>query len=195
MHDTVTLYFVRHGETDWNAERRYQGQRDIPLNANGRQQAARNGAALKSALAEPLALDFVASPLGRACETMELLRDALGLPREGYRLDPRLRELSYGTWEGKLQADLPALDPVGLARRALDPFRWRPDSGESYEDLLIRSIEWLSGVERDTIVAAHGGVSRCLRAHLLGLDPEAIPHLESPQDRVLVLRRGAMSWL
>jgi probable phosphoglycerate mutase len=195
MHENLTIYFVRHGETDWNAAQRYQGQADIPLNDKGRSQAQRNGDALRRALADPGAADFVASPLGRARETMELLREQLGLPREGFRLDDRLKELSYGSWEGKLQADLPTLDPDGLAQRLRDPFRWRPKGGESYADLLVRTVDWLRSVERDTVVAAHGGVSRCLRAHVLGLDPETIPQLESPQDRVLVLVRATMRWL
>jgi probable phosphoglycerate mutase len=191
----VTIYFIRHGETDWNAARRYQGQRDIPLNAKGRAQARRNGEALCALLPGIAAADFVASPLGRARETMEIVRACLGLPRDGYRLDDRLRELSYGHWEGKLQADLPRLDPEGLAERAKDPFRWRPEGGESYADLYERTMAWLADVARDTVVAGHGGVGRALRARVLGLDPETIPGLESPQDRVLVLRRDGIEWL
>ena len=75
-----TIYFVRHGQTDWNAEQRFQGQRDIPINANGRQQAAKNGQTLKELLNNPADFDYVSSPLGRACETMEIIRRALDLP-------------------------------------------------------------------------------------------------------------------
>jgi probable phosphoglycerate mutase len=195
MHEGMTLYIVRHGETDWNAARRYQGQTDIPLNDKGRAQALRNGQALATLLPGIASADFVASPLGRARETMEIVRSALGLPHKGYGIDERLKELSYGHWEGKLQADLPKLDPQGLAARAKDPFRWRPQGGESYADLLARTIAWLNDVTRDTVVVAHGGIGRVLRAHVLGLDPESIPVLDSPQDRVLRLRRGDMDWI
>ena len=195
MHPGITLYFVRHGETDWNAERRYQGQCDIPLNALGREQARRNGVTLAALMPSIANARFVASPLGRTRETMEILRAGMGLPAEGYALDDRLKELSYGAWEGQLQDELPVIDPAGWAARTLDPFRWRPEGGESYADLLVRSADWLATIEHDTVVASHGGVSRCLRGHVLGLDPASIPELESPQDRVLVLRKGVMSWL
>jgi probable phosphoglycerate mutase len=195
MSDGITIWFVRHGETDWNAARRYQGQRDIELNDRGRAQARRNGEALAALLPRIAEADFVASPLRRARETMEIVRSCLGLPPNLYRVDERLKELNYGHWEGMLQRDLAQLDPEGVAARAKDPFRWRPKGGESYADLFERAVVWLEGTERDTVVAGHGGIGRTLRARVLGLDPEAIPELESPQDRVLVLRSGEASWL
>jgi len=195
MRDGITLYCVRHGETDWNAERRYQGQTDIPLNENGRAQSRRNGAALRAFLPMIADADFVASPLGRARETMAILRASLDLDPTSYRVEDRLLELSYGDWEGQLQADLPRIDQTGLIARERDPFRWRPAGGESYADLLERTIEWTDFLERNTVIATHGGISRCLRAYLLGLPPETIPSLESPQDRVLILRRGSMAWV
>lgn len=195
MRPGLKLYFIRHGETDWNAERRYQGQTDIPLNERGRAQSRRNGEALCTFLPGIERADFVASPLRRTRETMEILRATLGLEPSGYRLDDRLIELSYGAWEGQLQANLPLSDPQGLADRSKDPFRWQPVGGESYADLLRRTIDWAETLERDTVVSSHGGVSRCLRAHVLGLDPESIPALESPQDRVLVLSAGSMQWV
>jgi probable phosphoglycerate mutase len=195
MRRDITLYFVRHGETDWNAERRFQGQMDIPLNDTGKAQAKRNGAVLRDAISDTSKLDLLASPLGRARETMAILLGELGVSAESVRFDDRLRELSYGAWEGKLESDLPELDPIGFAAREKDRFRWRPKDGESYADLFDRTGDWLKSLERDTLVASHGGVSRCLRALVLGLDPELIPLLESPQDRVLVLSDGSMRWL
>ena len=195
MRRDITLYFVRHGETDWNAERRYQGQMDIPLNDRGKTQAKRNGQILRQTVPDLSALDLVASPLGRARETMAIMLGELGVSADRLRFDDRLRELSYGAWEGKLESELPSLDPAAFAAREKDRFRWRPADGESYADLFARTGEWLKTVERDTLVASHGGVSRCLRAHVLGFDPELIPTLESPQDRVLVLTNGTMRWL
>ena len=191
----VTLYVIRHGETDWNAERRYQGQVDVPLNDKGRAQARRNGEALATCGLAPQAVDFVASPLGRARETMEIVRTRLGLEATGYRLDPALKELSYGHWQGVLQSELPARDPKGVAARAKDPFTWRPDDGESYADLLGRTETWLKGVRRDSVIAAHGGTLRCLHALLLGLPDKDVPTLAVPQDRVLIVKNGKGTWL
>jgi broad specificity phosphatase PhoE len=195
MRAGVTIYFIRHGETDWNAQSRYQGQADVPMNENGRAQAQRNGEALRALLPDIAQCSFVASPLLRARETMEIVRDAMGLEPRAYALDDRLREIHYGHWQGILAHELPDVDAAGMKARARDTFRWRPTGGESYEDLMARSVDWLADVERDTVVAAHGGISRVLRGHLYGLEPEAVPELPVPQDRILILRRDGMDWL
>lgn len=195
MRDHPTIYFIRHGETDWNRDRRYQGQRDIPLNETGRAQARRNGRALAAFLPAIARACFVASPLERTRETMEIMRGELGLPPMGYQTDPDLIELCYGNWEGTLQDDLEVHDPEGVIARRADPFRWRPGGGESYADLFARVQRWAGAVAEDCVVVSHGGVSRCLRAHVLGLDPASIPRLESPQDRVLILAGSSMRWL
>ena len=192
----VTLYFVRHGETDWNLAQRYQGQRDIPLNATGRAQAVRNGRALALALGRNAgALDYVASPLVRARETMEIMRREIGLPPDGYRTDDRLREINYGHWEGELWGELPIKDPQGFAAREANKWGWRPRGGESYQTLSERVAGWLGEVERDVVVAAHGGVMRVLRGLSRGLDPGEIFRLDVPQDKVLVIQADRTRWL
>ena len=81
----ITLYFVRHGETDWNAVRRYQGQTDTPLNDKGRGQAAHNGQTLRRVLDSTAAnFDFVASPLLRTAETMRIIRQEMGLDPDAF---------------------------------------------------------------------------------------------------------------
>ena len=105
----------------WNAEGRLQGAQDIPLNDLGRRQAAHAGNVLADLLArdgrDKSALPFVASPLGRARTTMELVRGALKLPPDEYALDDRLREIGYGVWEGSTLAEMQAADPELFARR------------------------------------------------------------------------------
>jgi probable phosphoglycerate mutase len=195
MRAGVTIYFIRHGETDWNAQSRYQGQADVPMNETGRAQARRNGEALKALLPAIAEHSYVASPLARARDTMEIARAAMGLDPSAYTLDDRLKEIHYGHWQGTFAADLPEVDAAGVQARALDTFRWRPRGGESYQDLMARAVAWLGEVDRDTVVSAHGGISRVLRGHLYGVDPAEIPQLPVPQDRVLILRREGMEWL
>ncbi len=192
----VTLYFVRHGETDWNRAQRYQGQQDIPLNEIGRGQAARNGATLREALG-PIApdLDYVASPLLRARETMEIVRDVMGLERASYRQDDRLAEIRYGHWEGQLWSELPTIDPEGFAARQANFWGWQPRDGESYAMLSTRIAGWLEEVDRTAVVVAHGGVMRVLRGLVEGLAPEAIQALPVPQDKILILEGDAARFL
>lgn len=189
-----TIYFVRHGETDWNAARRLQGQTDICLNATGRLQAARNGRMLKELIREFGQLEFIASPLIRTRQTMEIVRAEIGLEVQAYRTDERLQEINFGHWEGFTWAELPDRDPEGYRARLADPFGWRPHGGESYRDLMERIAAWLVTLETDAVVVSHGGVSRVLRGHLLGIDPREVPNLEVPQDKVLVLKHGHMGW-
>jgi probable phosphoglycerate mutase len=187
------LIFVRHGETDWNAEGRLQGQRDIPLNDRGRAQARRNGAAIAGALADGANFDFVASPLGRARETMEIVRTALGLDPSIYRLDDRLMEISYGEWEGLTGEELILRDPQAIAARDADKWEFVPPGGESYRLLSDRVARWLVTLDQPTLIVAHGGVGRVLRARVLGVDPFASLAGLFPQDSAFQWRDGAES--
>ena len=192
----VTLYFIRHGETDWNKVQRYQGQTDIPLNDTGRQQAARNGRVLGELLGDGNALvDYVASPLSRASETMEIVRTNMGLPARPFALDDRLKEQNFGHWEGLIWGELPTLDPVGLAARMADTWNWTPRGGENYPVVRNRVAAWLATIERDTVVVSHGNISRSVRGILLGLDPALVPKLSVPQDKFLRLTVGSSEWL
>lgn len=191
----LTLYVVRHGETDWNAIQRYQGQTDIPLNDKGRSQAARNGRALAELLGGRLTeLGYCASPLSRASETMEILRRTAGLDPAGYATDDRLKEINFGHWEGELWTKLPETDPEGFAARRVDPWGWVPRGGESYQMLASRVGGFLATLERDTVVVTHGGVMRVIRGHLIDIAPAEIPRLEVPQDKILEVRHGAAVW-
>jgi probable phosphoglycerate mutase len=172
------LYFIRHGETDWNAERRLQGQRDIPLNVLGRKQAVCCGEIMRALLERDgraaTDFDFVSSPLGRARETMELVRAGLGVDQTSYRIDARLAELSFGRWEGFTFAELRAREPdtLALVTREHDKWGFVPPGGESYADLLVRVRAWHATVTRDTIAVAHGGVARTLIVDF-GIEPPA----------------------
>jgi broad specificity phosphatase PhoE len=192
------FYFVRHGETDWNAERRLQGQLDIPLNARGRQQSAQCGAILQGLLVKGgrAAGDFtfIASPLSRARETMEIMRTGLGLPGEGYATDTRLAELSFGRWEGLTYKEVRALDRSVLAVRERDKWNFAPPDGESYAQLLLRGREWPAGVAAtgNVIVAAHGGVARVLMVLFGVRAPQDATQGDVAQGVVYGFGQGAM---
>jgi broad specificity phosphatase PhoE len=191
------IYFLRHGETDWNAARRVQGHLDAPLNDKGRMQAARNGQALAAIVGDALAFDFVSSPLVRASETMEIVRREIGLDAKGYRTDLRLREYHLGDWQGLYYSDIELRFPELIAEQQRDPwnFLYPGDGGESFALLSARVLAWLAEIDRDTVVTAHGGVMRVLRRHFLGLDAAATFKLDSPQDQVLRIADGALSWI
>jgi probable phosphoglycerate mutase len=192
----VTLYIVRHGETDWNRAQRYQGQTDIPLNATGRTQASRNGERLRDLLGARAAdIDWVASPLTRTLETMRLARAAIPLAPDAFARDDRLKEQHFGHWEGQLWHELPHVDPEGFAARAADTWSWTPRGGENYDMLMARTAAFLSTIERDTVIVTHGNVSRVLRGLLLGLDRRAVPKLEVPQDTLWRYAGGTGTWV
>jgi broad specificity phosphatase PhoE len=194
----LSLYVIRHGQTDFNREGRLQGARDIPLNALGRSQAAENGRRLAAVPDfDPDAFDWVASPLSRTRETMELVRENAGLKRDAYRTDDLLIELSFGDWEGRtmdeVERDHPGID------RARDQAKWhfRPpgEGAESYEMLAKRIDRFLSSVTGPMVVVAHGGVIRALFNRIGGIDGNAAAMLDIPQDRILRISEGAIGWL
>jgi broad specificity phosphatase PhoE len=195
MTSIPTLVFVRHGQTDWNVEGRLQGQRDIPLNEIGRAQARRNGEVIRDRIPEAAGFDFIASPLSRTRETMEILRGAMALDPAGYEIDTRLLEITFGELEGLTYQDIETRDPGWSRARHADKWNYLPPGGESYHLLSVRIIGWLETLSRPSLVVAHGGVGRVLRAHLLGLDKLATVSEDFPQDRVFLWRDGAGEWL
>lgn len=189
------IVFLRHGQTDWNVEGRLQGQRDIPLNAHGRGEAQANGARLIRAIPEIGAYRWVASPLSRARETMDIARRAMDLDRIPYGLEPRLKEIAYGDWEGRTEADVKTVAPDQIVAREKDKWRFTPPNGESYEALAARVDGWLGSLTGPTFVVAHGGVGRALRILLLGVDPYAAIVEVFPQDKVMVVDNGKAEWI
>jgi broad specificity phosphatase PhoE len=189
-----TIYFIRHGETDWNAEARLQGQRDIPLNDFGRVQAEEAGARLRGLVLHYEDLDYVASPLSRTRETMELMREAIGLPPRVYRQDERLKELTFGEWEGLTWKEIRDRDPEGARGREADKWGFAPPGGESYAILSQRVRPFLDDLRRDSVVVSHGGVARVLLAMLGHVPPEEAPRVDIWQGRVLVFRDGRYVW-
>jgi probable phosphoglycerate mutase len=189
-----TLYFIRHGETDWNAEARLQGQRDVPLNDFGRVQAEEVGARLRALVLHHEDLDYVASPLSRTRETMELMRAAIGLHPTAYRTDERLRELTFGAWEGLTWKEVRERDPKGARAREKDKWGFVPPQGESYAMLTERVVPFLESLTRDTVVVSHGGVARVLLVLLGHVSRDYAPRADIWQGKVLVFGPGRHFW-
>lgn len=192
-----TLYFVRHGQTDWNAEFRFQGQQDIPINALGRQQAERNGETLRAVLTNPEAFDFVSSPLSRTRQTMEIIRGKMGLPHNEYGTDKRLLELNYGDWEGQTIDEMQRSH--GEMSEARNRNKWEfvpPGNGaESYAMLSLRFESWLNETLKHTVCVTHGGVLRCIWRLIGGLSADEAGKLIIPQDRILQMKNERLEWI
>jgi probable phosphoglycerate mutase len=167
--DESRVLLVRHGETDYNHEGRWQGSgSDVPLNANGRIQAGRVAQALAARFGGKLATIY-ASDLVRALETAEILAARLGIPVVEA---PALRELSHGAWEGRTQAEVEARWPAEYAAYLADPFRIGRGGGDSYADLERRvwpALERLAGLHRGRRIVAdsHGGPIRLALSRIL----------------------------
>jgi broad specificity phosphatase PhoE len=192
-----TIYYIRHGETAWNAAGRFQGTQDIPLNDLGLTQATRAGGILKDLFARDgrpaLSLAFVASPLRRARHTMELVRDALQLPPHDYALDDRLREIGYGHWEGSTLAQMQASHPELYATREIDKWSVPPPDGESYAAVTLRMRDWYQSVQGDIVAVAHGGTARALIVALGIETPSSAIDLTIEQGAVYVFRDGGLT--
>lgn len=191
-----TIYYLRHGETEWNALGRLQGAKDVPLNARGRDQAVHAAAILAELLArdgrDRAALPYVSSPLGRARSTMELMRGKLGLPPGDYSLDDRLREIGYGVWEGLTLPESETKDPEVYARRLADKWTVAPSGGETYADVQVRMRDWYISRVTDTVAVAHGGTARALMVALGFETPASAAELYIEQGAVYVFRDGRL---
>jgi broad specificity phosphatase PhoE len=188
----VTILLVRHGETEWNRERRNQGRLDSPLTLRGIAQARAIGARLRR-LPEAAAAPILASPQGRARRTAEIIGEQLAGARP-LRLDDRLRELTLGAWDGLTYGEIEARSPGIFDGDGRHEWCFRAPGGESYDSLAARLGEWLA--EQDdaapVIAVAHGLVSRVLRGLYARLPAAVALSLPVPQDRIFRLSGGSI---
>jgi broad specificity phosphatase PhoE len=174
----TTLILIRHGETDWNVEGRYQGQADPSLNAKGRAQGLSLAAALG---ANPPDL-FYASPLRRAIETAEILAAELSAP---LFTDNRLVEIHQGDWQGRLRGEIASKYPDLFKQWETDPWKVTPPGGESLIQVQTRV---LTAIEE--ILASHAGKRIGLVLHRIpiallkvryqNMDPDVVRTLSLP---------------
>ena len=167
----TTLLLVRHGETDWNADGRLQGQTDRPLSEYGRRQARR----LADELADEHFDAIYASDLSRARETAEIVGERLGLP---VLLDPDLREKDWGTWEGLTPVERDRVEFVG-------------ESTEAHQERMLRALRRVSERHPDggrVLVVTHGGSIRRVQTAALGW---ALPVVENCGRWLCAYENGA----
>ncbi|MEW5739743.1 MAG: histidine phosphatase family protein [Myxococcota bacterium] len=171
----MNILLARHGETPWNKEGRYQGHTDIPLSEVGEGQAR----ALGQRLTEIPIHRAVASPLSRAKRTAQLV---LGARADLLTLDPDLREISHGGWEGKLVTEIERSHPELLAQWRAGPPATLPagPNAESLQQVLDRAWGALEkacaglGAEENLLVVAHDAVNRVILCRVLGLPLERV---------------------
>ena len=185
------IFLVRHGETEWNLKRRIQGWRDSPLTATGLAQAKAIGRKLGT-LPEAAGVPIIASPLGRARRTAEIVRAELGATRS-LAWDERLREISGGSWDGLDRDEIEALRPGVFDGDGRHEWYFRTPDGETYDAFAGRIAAWLGDVAGRTVIAvAHGIVTRVLRGLYAGLPRAVALALPVPQDRIFRLAEGGI---
>ena len=167
----TTLLLVRHGETDWNADGRLQGQTDRPLSEVGRRQAAQ----LADELAEEELEAIYSSDLARARETAEIVGARLGLP---VVVDPDLREKDWGTWEGLTSVERDRVEFVG-------------ESTEAHQERMLRSLRRIAKRhpgDLRVLVITHGGSMRRVQTATFGW---ALPVVENCGRWTCVVENGS----
>lgn len=186
------IYLVRHGQTQFNVERRMQGSLDSPLTGLGHEQARAVAAFLAREIPDRAGWRLVSSPQPRAWKTAEYIAEALGLERES---EPRLRELSTGAFEGRFRDEIIA----GLPQSLHAEWAFHGDGGERYEDIVARVDGWMHDLppepERRIVAVCHGITGRLIRARYQSLGRETLLALEAPQDAVYRLYGGEVARL
>lgn len=187
------IYLARHGETEWNAERRMQGRKESRLTPRGERQAAAMAKLLAGLVASDPASSWrlISSPLGRARQTAAFIAESLGV---GVEIDERLVEIAFGDWEGRLRDEVAPQHPELFASR-----EWlvSPPGGETYEQVWARVTAWLGDQppepERRIIAVSHGLTGRLLRGAYVGLSRHETLMQDVPQDAVFRLAGGRVA--
>jgi phosphoserine phosphatase len=187
-HDRVKrLLLVRHGETNWNREGRFQGQIDIPLNEHGQRQGQQAGEFLKDVQIDAA----VTSSMSRPKETAEwILKHHPGVELQG-RED--LWEISHGTWEGKLESEIRSTDGALLDAWQAKPETVQMPEGENLDDVFKRAIVAWNDIATQTkpgtttLVVAHDAINKAILCHVVGVGPESFWNFKQGNGAVSVI--------
>ena len=192
MTDSAKIYLLRHGETMWNTERRLQGHSNSQLTQKGKQQARQNGLRLRKLISSTPRL--ISSPLGRCRETAEIIAGVMKFDFSQIEYEDRVKELSYGRWEGQRVSDIELNEASAFQVRRANRWDIPAPDGESYSMVADRLGDWLSEVERQTLVlVSHGCAGRILRGIYTNLPKESIYSLEEPHDAIYLLENETVS--
>lgn len=188
------FYLTLHGETEWNRERRFQGQLDSPLTERGLEQAYRMGVTLRELLGDSTPSAIVSSHLGRTRRTAEIICQVLGIASSEIETDARIAEIDLGSWAGMTRDQVAARWPGALDDSGRYDWYFRSPDGETFDAISSRVRQWLSetaGRER-MIAVAHGVTSRILRGLYGGIAKTAALELEVSRDVVFRLHDGSI---
>lgn len=180
------IYLIRHGETEWNAQGRFQGRLDSVLTNTGVKQAEAIGSRLAGL---DLSFDaFITSPLGRTRQTAAIIAGLVRLP--AVQCDDRLAEVSLGSWDGLTDIDIDAQWPELLDGSTQFDWFFRSPDGESYDAVFQRAECWLRERQGVTVAVSHGLISRLIRGAYSGLPKTEALSLPVPQDVIWRLSNG-----
>lgn len=185
-----TIYLIRHGETEWNLEGRYQGQKNSPLTQKGREQARLNALKLKKEIKNFDEVKIFSSPLGRAKDSAFIICDELNIERERIIVDERIKEFDYGIFEGELKSFCQTAYAQEFNAREADKWSYKIEGGDSYEIVTKRLKLWLDEVKDEPVIImiAHEMINRALRGLYLNLEHNKTLKLRQPNDLLLLLQ-------
>ncbi len=184
MPEYPKIWFLRHGQTEWNKAYRLQGQFDSPLTVKGVADAHRQAVIMREIL--KTAPPCFVSPLGRTRQTADI-----ALNGAVYQTDPRLMEIHAGSWQGRFRNEILAEHPdwAGTSPTALEIYESAPE-GEGITALHARVVDFLRDLTEPTVIVAHGLLGQVLRAEVCGLSMQGAGRLSNQQGCVYVLEHG-----
>ncbi len=188
---TRRIFVLRHGETEFNADKKLQGHCNSSLTSKGSDQARRVGTTLKQYV-ENRPFRVYSSTLGRALQTSQIVCEELNYSYENLNKEPRLKEFSLGEWE---QRTIPSLEQEIPNLLAQNDWYLQAPNCETYESVRERLSSWLSGVahDEDIVVVSHGLTGIVLRGLLLGMDYTQVWQQDLPQDAFFIIEDGRIT--
>jgi len=186
-----TIYLLRHGQTEWNVEGRYQGQMDSPLTVKGKEQAKANALKLEKYL-NTKEMKIFSSPLGRAKSTAYIIAKELNLQQSKIELIDEIKEFNYGIFEGNTKTFCKSEFSEEYEAREADKWSYVLEGGESYEMVSRRLKAWLSTLseEKEIVIIAHEMINRALRGLYLNLENKKTLTLFQSNDILIKLENG-----